>query len=123
MHFMINMDNRRTLDICGEQVVKYGDAVSGGEAMIMVVRVTRGVRAEIKAPMAIFTNSNRSYAIRGVVDNIPLVTYRSRPKGWMDTTLFVEYFAEGRCYQGDLYRHMKHIWCDNSSSHNATPAL
>ena len=106
---MINMDNGRTLGICGEQVIKYVDVVSRGEAMTLVVRVTRGVRAEIKAPMVIFTNSNRNYPICSVANNIPQVTYRSEPKDWMDTILFPEYFAEARCYQGYLYGHIKHV--------------
>ena len=91
--------------------------------MTLLVWVTGGVRVKIKAPMVIFTKSNRNYPICGVADNIPWVTYRSESKGWMDTTLFVEYFVEAQCYQRNLYQHIKHIWCDNSSNHNATPTL
>ena len=120
---MINMDNGRTSDIHGEQVIKYVDVVFGGEVMTLVVRVTGGVRSKIKAPMVIFTNSNRNYPILGVANNIPRVTYQSGPKGSMDTTLFAEYFAKAQCYQRDLYTHIKHVWCDNSSSHSATLAL
>ena len=30
MHFVMNMDNGKTLGFCGDQVVKYADVVSGG---------------------------------------------------------------------------------------------
>ena len=49
-YFVINVDNGRTLGFRGDQVVKYADVVSGGEAMTMVVRITRGRRATIKPP-------------------------------------------------------------------------
>ena len=75
------MDNGRTLDIRREQVIKYTDVVFEEEVMTSVVQVTRGVRAKIKAPMVIFTNSNKSYPIRGIADNIPQVIYQSRSKG------------------------------------------
>ena len=64
MHFMITMDNSKTLGFCREQVIKY--VVFGREAMTLVVWLTGGIRAKIKAPMVIFTNSNRTYLICGV---------------------------------------------------------
>ena len=69
-HFVINMDNRRTLGLCSDQAVKYVDVVSGGEAMTMVMRITRGRQATIKPPMIIFTNQTQNYPIRGLQDNI-----------------------------------------------------
>ena len=42
-HFLINVDNKKTLGFCGDQAMKYSDVVSSKEAMTMVVRVTRGV--------------------------------------------------------------------------------
>ena len=41
----------------------------------------------------------------------------------MEMALFAQYFAEPRAYQGDPYGHLKHVWCDNSSSHNMSPEL
>ena len=70
-HFVINMDNGRTLGFRGDQAVKYADVVSGGEAMTMVVRITGGRQATIKPPMITFTNQTRNYPIRGLQDNIP----------------------------------------------------
>ena len=76
-HFVIDMDNGRTLGFSGQEEVKYADAVSGGEEMTMVVRISSGRDAKIEA----FKNANRSYPIRGVPDDICGVSYRSGPKG------------------------------------------
>ena len=70
-HFVINMDNGRTLGICGDQAMKYVDVVSRREAMTMVVCITGGRQATIKSTMIIFTNQTRNYPIRGLQDNIP----------------------------------------------------
>jgi hypothetical protein len=57
-HFVINMDNGRTLGFWGDTIVKYVDVVSGGNSMTMVVRISGGRRSLIEAPMLIFTNGN-----------------------------------------------------------------
>ena len=84
-HFVINLDNGRTLGFAEEIEVKFGDVVSGGQGMTMVVRLSGGRGARIELPFRVFTNKNRNYPIRGVPDNIPGVAYRTGPKGWMDT--------------------------------------
>jgi hypothetical protein len=83
-HFVVNVDNGRTLGFRGDTTVKYADVVSGGDSMTMVVRISGGRRSLIEAPMLIFTNGNGTYPIRGLDDNIPGVSYRTGPKGWMD---------------------------------------
>jgi hypothetical protein len=117
-HFVINMENGKTLGLCGDQTVKYADVVSGGEAMTMVVRVTGGVRAKIMAPMIIFTNAGGAYPIRGVPNNVPGVTYRSSPRGWTSMDIFSQYFDDPIAYQGDCFNHRKQVWIDNSSTYN-----
>ena len=54
-HFVINMDNGRTLGFKGDTDVKYADVTSGGEAMTMVVRLN--VRG-IENPFMIFKNKD-----------------------------------------------------------------
>jgi hypothetical protein len=84
-HFVVNLDNGKTLGFRGDTTVKYAaDVVLGGESMTLVVRILGGRRSSIEAPMIIFTNENRSYPIRGLIDNVHGVSYRSSPKGWMD---------------------------------------
>lgn len=68
-HFMLNMDNSRTLGFVGDENVKYADVSSGGEGMAMVVRLTGGRDAQIEPPFLIFENQNKSYLIRAVPDN------------------------------------------------------
>ena len=62
-HFVVNMDNGRTLGFRGDTTVKYAEVVSGGDSMTMVIRISGGRRSMIEAPMLIFTNPNSSYPI------------------------------------------------------------
>jgi hypothetical protein len=122
-HFVINVDNGRTLGVRGDDDVKYADVVSGGEGMTMMVRITGGPSALIQAPMMIFTNKSRSYPIMQVPDNVPGVSYRSGPKGWNDKTVFPQWFSEPRAYQGDPYGRQKVMFLDNCGGHNDSNAL
>ena len=122
-HFVVNLDNDRTLGFRGDTTVKYAEVVSGGESMTMVIRISGGRRSMIKAPMLIFTNSSSNYPIRGLEDNIVGVCYRTRPKGWMDQALFVEFFADPRAFQADIHGRQKLVWVDNCTGHNITPRL
>ena len=91
--------------------------------MTLVVRISGGHRFMIEASMLIFTNPNSSYPIRGLDDNIPRVSYRIGPKGWMDQNLFANFFEEPRAFQPDLHGRTKLIWVDNCIGHNLTPRL
>ena len=73
--------------------------------------------------MIIFTNENRSYPIRELIDNVPGVTYRSGPKGWMDKCILPEFFSDPRAYQSDPHGQQKIVWLDNCSGHTMTPRL
>jgi hypothetical protein len=42
-HFVVNMDNGRTLGFRGDTTVKYADVVFGGHSMTMVVRISAGI--------------------------------------------------------------------------------
>jgi hypothetical protein len=55
-HFVVNVDNGRTLGFQGDTTIKYADVVSGGDSMTMVVRISGGRRFLIEAPRLIFTN-------------------------------------------------------------------
>ena len=83
-HFVVNMDNGRTLGFRGDTSTNYTKVVSGRDSMTLVVRISRGRRFMIDSPMLIFTNLNNSYPIRGLDDNISGVSYRKGPKGSMD---------------------------------------
>ena len=80
-HFVVNMNNGRTLGFRGDITVSYTEMVSGGDSMIMVIRISGGRRSIFEVSMLIFTNSNGNYLIHGLDDNILGVYYRTGPKG------------------------------------------
>ena len=80
-YFVVNMNNGRTLGFRGDITVSYAEMVSGGDSMIMVIRISGGRRSIFEVSMLIFTNSNGNYLIHGLDDNILGVYYRTGPKG------------------------------------------
>eukprot|EP00171_Calliarthron_tuberculosum_P001361 IDg1361t1 len=122
-HFLINLDNHKTLGRCGQEEVKYSDVVSGSEGMIMMVRISGGRDAMIEAPFLIFQNANRSYPIQRVPDNVPSVSYRSGPKVWMDRVVLPQYFEEKKVIKRLPHARKRVMFVDNCSGHGMTPAL
>lgn len=51
---------------------------------------------KIEPELLVFQNANRHYQINGVPDDVEGYCYRTQPKGWIDRTLFPEYFREPR---------------------------
>ena len=78
-HFVVHLDNGKTLGFRGDTTVKYADVVSRGESMTLV-RISGGRRSTIEALMINLKNEYRCYTIRGLIDNVLGVTYRSDPK-------------------------------------------
>ncbi len=120
-HFIINVDNGRTLGFKGDEEVKYSDVSSGGEGMTMVLKLTGGVGSMLLPPMIIFTNANYSYPIRGLADNVIGATYRSGPKGFMDRRIFREWLEETACNPRRCEEEV--IFLDNYGGHNETPEI
>ena len=105
----------------GDTIVKYVEVVSSGESMTMVVRISGGHCATIQAPMLIFSNENRSYLIRGLVDNIPKVLIeRAQRVGWIKPSCPNIFWNPVHIKQIFI---MKTIWLDNYSGHSMTPRL
>jgi len=121
-HFVINMDDGRTLSFIGANDVRYADVSSGNDAITMVVRLTGGRKASIQPPFLIFLNKSRNYPIRGVPDDVPGVSYRTSPKAWMDRTVFVQWLSEPRAIRKDEFGRKKVIFVDNCSGHGETEA-
>lgn len=119
-HFLINMDDGKTLEYKGAGKVKYDDVVSGSEGMTLVVKLRGGIHAGIETPMMIFQNKNCSYPIRGLPDNIPGVTYRTGPRGWMDRRVFKEWLCEDRCVKRAAHDNEQVIFMDNAGGHKTT---
>jgi DDE superfamily endonuclease len=119
-HLCINLDNGRTLGFIGDEHVKYADVVSGGIVMTMFVRITGGKNAYIQPPFMILQNENCSYPMRNLPDNIPGVSYRTGPRGWMDRRVMAEMLAERRAIR-PLDNKCRHVlFLNNCGGHNET---
>ena len=121
-HFIINVDNGRTLGFAGDKTVKYADVVSGGEGFTMAVRLTGGRDAKIAPPFMIFKNKDRNYPIKNVPDDVPGVAYRTGPKGWMDRTVMPEWLSEKRIIS-KIRNGRRVLFVDNCSGHATTDEL
>ena len=80
-HFVVNMNDGRTLGFRGDITVSYAEVVSGRYSMTMVIRISGRQRSMIKVSILIFTNSTGNYPIRGLDNNILGVCYRTGPNG------------------------------------------
>ena len=116
IHFTINMDNGYTLGFYGDMSIKYANVVARGDAITMVVCISRGNRSSTRTPLIIFTIDNSNYPIHGLDDSFLRVSYCIGPKGWIDYSLFSQYFKKLQSYQTDIHHRTKHIWADNCSA-------
>ena len=98
-HFIIDMDDKKSLGFVGDEEVRYAKIVSGGEGMTMVVHISGGPEGKVETPMIIFQNASSNYPIRNLPDEVPGVCYRTGPKGWMDKSRFAEWMEEDRILQ------------------------
>ncbi|KAG3247168.1 hypothetical protein PI124_g8130 [Phytophthora idaei] len=64
-HFVIDLDDGKTLDFRGSKHVKYRGIVSGREGITMCVLLRGGSNARIMCPMLIFRNKGSNYPIQG----------------------------------------------------------
>lgn len=103
----------------------------------MVVRISGGPFAKIDTPLMVSKNVNCSCTISGVPDDAPGISYRSSPKGWMDTMVMPQWFLE-KSNQPLFRKPLRHYYCidlntskrpkahsymDNCSGHKETPEL
>lgn len=122
-HFIINVDNGRTLGFCGDKEVKYADVVSGGEGFTMVVRISGGRDSRVEAPFLVFKNKDRNYPIRGLPDDVDGVSYRTGPKGWMDRIVMPQWLSESRVIRPLSNNRRRTLYVDNCSGHTYTTDL
>jgi hypothetical protein len=122
-HFVINVDNGRTLGFSGEKSVRYQGVVSGGQGMTMMVRISDGKGAIVWQPFLVFQNVSRSYPMKGLPGDVPGVAFRTQPKGWVDGKVFAEYFNESRMFMRDRRGLKQVLYVENSTSHVLTDAV
>lgn len=119
-HFVVDLNDGRTLAMKGDTDVKFADVVSGDVGMTMMVMLGGGSRSHLEVPFMIFQNERSSYPIQGVPDNIPGVCYRSGPKGWMDSRVFTEWLSEKRVMKPLQDGRQRVLYVDNASGHKLT---
>lgn len=92
-HVVIKCDKAVTLGLVGDKKVKYADVVSGDEDTIMLVCITGGCKAVIRPPFLRFKPNLWSFPIRSLPETTPGVSYRSSPKGWMDSEVWLQWLT------------------------------
>lgn len=121
-HFVVDLNDGRTLAMKGDKDVKFADVVSGDVGMTMMVLLGGGATAHLGLPFMIFQNKLGSYPIQGVPDNVPGVCYRSGKKGWMDSRVFAEWLGEKRVLSLLSDGSRRILFVDNASGHKLTEA-
>lgn len=76
-HFIIKVDNGRTLGFFRDKEVNYVDILSGSEGFKVVVRNSGGRDSRFDAPFLVFKNKDQNYYIRGIPDDVDGVSYRT----------------------------------------------
>ena len=116
-HFIINVDNGKTLGFRGDKNVKYADVTLGSVGMNMVIRIRGGKFARLVPAFMIFQKESRNYPICAILEDVPGVTYRTGPKGWMYNHVMVQYLKERRV----VYPYSGVLFMNNCGDHNDSP--
>lgn len=95
----------------------YAEVVSSYEGFTLALRLSGGTNAKLEAPFFIFRNLNWSYPIVGCPDNIPGVSYRTKPSGLMDRACFIQWLREYRAIAQNPKRKTRYMYCDNGTGH------
>lgn len=122
-HFVVNYDNGKTLGFWEDSEVRYADVVSGGEGMTMMVRLTGGSSSFLASPFMILQEEKGNYPIRSLPDDIPGVSYRTGPRGWIDRRVMVEWLRETRNIRKLPDNRRRVLFMENCSAHNMTENL
>lgn len=78
------------------KLVTDAEVSSGREKFTVRVRISGDPEFNIEPAFLVFRNSERSYPVEGLPDNLEGVSYRTEHKSWIDRELFIEYFKENR---------------------------
>ena len=82
-HFIVNMNNRKTLWFRKNIRIFYTKIMSRGYSMKIIIRIFGGRRSIIKAWILILINPNSNYHIHDLDDNTPNIYYRNGSKSWI----------------------------------------
>lgn len=101
IHFVVNLENGKTLGFASPEDVKYAEITSGGHGITILVRITGGKIASIRPPFLIFQIQERNYPIRNILDNVRDVSYRTQTKRLDGQGFFLEWIKETRAVRHD----------------------
>ena len=87
-HFIFNMGGSKTLGLRGSANVNYADVVGGADGLKIVLRLRGGCNAKLMNPFIIFRSRDRNYPMINLLDDIPGISYRTQPRGWVDNIAF-----------------------------------
>lgn len=99
------------------------DVVFGGEVAAVVVRLSRSWTSQIENAFLLLKYKDRNYPIRGVPDTIEEMSYCTVPKGWIDSTVMLLCFKEGRVFRSFPSNRRQVLYVGNCSGHVSTDAL
>ena len=74
-------------------------------------------------PFLIFKNKDSNYPIRGVPDDVPGVSYKTGPKGWIDRRVMNVWLRERRAIAPLSNGRQRVLFMDNRGGHALTPQL
>lgn len=91
--------------------------------MTLVFRLSGGQNASIQPGFMIFKIKDRNCPIRGVLDDVPGISHRTGPKGWMDTQVMPLRKNESKSIYELPRSRRRVIYLDNCSGHSPAIAL
>lgn len=119
-HFVLNMTSGKIVVQKGSKRVKSMDVVSGTEGFTVVVIIKGGKEARLEPLFVIFKNKGSKYPIQGVPDNVPGVSYRTSPAGFMTSRIMNELLRSSKSWGRSTQfnpRENRVLTLDNVSSH------
>ena len=122
-HMVIDMDNGQVLDFQWNKFVTYAEVSSGQDCFTVCFRVSGANVGKIEKLLLVFQNPNFNYITVGVPDDIPGVTYRTSPKGWVSQSLFAQYLSDTRIIETLSEGKVRKLWVDHCPVHNDTEDL
>lgn len=107
--FKIHLHTNNTLALKGYTKVKYEKMVSRYERITLLVLLNGSVIARLEPCFVIIKRTSQSYSIWNFLKGVPVVSYRSSAKSWMEKRLFPKWLRENCLLRpGQLNWHVYH---------------
>lgn len=117
------MDPRKGLGIKSEQQLKGPHVVSGREGISRVLRLPGGRNAMIQTDLMVLKNKDRRYLIRSLDYKMPVVAYRTGPKGRMDLEAIPQWLEYTDVLWKPLNVRKRALFVEKCSGHKVTEAV